>query len=89
MNISTGTPHETIQRGKAWYERSIRDRLGPDQRGKILVIDVETGDYEVDADQLAADDRLRLRHPDAVFFGMRIGYSTLGRLGGSSGKQRP
>ena len=52
---------EIIQRGKAWYEQSIRSQLGHDQKGKILVIDVASGDYEVDADQLAADDLLRPR----------------------------
>ena len=89
MTTPTLSPHEIIERGKALYEQSIRDRLSADQHGKVLVIDVESGDYEVDADQLAADDRLRLRHPDAVFFGMRIGYPTLSRLGGSLRTKRP
>lgn len=83
MSSSVMSPAEINQRGKAWYEQSIRSQLQPDQKGKTLVIDVITGDYEVDDDQLTADDRLRQRHPDAVFFGMRIGFQTLGRLGGS------
>ena len=82
MSTPTLTSREIVERGKAWYEQSIRNQLGPDQKGKILVIDVDTGDYEVDADQLAADSRLRQRHPRSIFFGMRIGYPTLGRLGG-------
>ena len=82
MNTPSYSKEEIVQRGKAWFEQSIRSQLGEGHDGNILVIDVVTGDYEVDADQLAADRRLRERHPDAVFFGMRIGYPTLGRVGG-------
>jgi hypothetical protein len=51
--------------------------------GKQIVIDVETGDYEIDSDGLAASRRLLAKHPDAALFGARIGYDAVYALGGA------
>lgn len=75
--------HETIQRGKELYERDIRVHVEEGNKGKVLVIDVETGDYELDADSDAATRRALARNPNAVLYRMRIGYPAFGKLGGS------
>ncbi len=49
-------------------------------RGKFLVIDIETGEFELDGDRLVASERAAVRHPGAPLFVMRIGYPALGRL---------
>src|SRR6266404_5760043 len=49
---------EFARRGDAIYEREIRPTIEADNKGKFVVIDIETGAYEVDADELAASDRL-------------------------------
>ena len=36
------------------YAQQIRDKLDPQHKGKFLVIDIETGDYEIDANDLVA-----------------------------------
>ena len=46
------------------------------------MIDIETGDYEIDAVGMETSRRLRNRHPDAVLFGLRIGYDAVYALGG-------
>ena len=51
--------------------------------GKIVSIDVNSGDYEVDADLLTAGDRLLARHPDAAIWGERIGYDAVYAVGGA------
>ncbi len=40
------------------YERQIRDKVELKHKGKFLVIDIETGKYEIDDDDLAATKRL-------------------------------
>ena len=75
------TADEIVQRGKTVYERELRAKVEADNKGKILVLDIETGDYEIDDDLLTAAERARARHPDAALFATRIGYPTMGRIG--------
>ena len=75
---------EIARRGKAVYEQSIRDRVETgDNLGKIISIDVETGDYEIDDDLLKAAHRLRNRHPKAALWMERIGYDAVFAFGAS------
>jgi hypothetical protein len=69
------------RRGDEIYERDIRPRLGCEDQEKVVVIEVETGDYEVDKDEVAAGERLRARHPDALFWFRRVGSRYLYRFG--------
>lgn len=80
------TKEEIAQRGKEWYEREIRSKVEEGNKGKILLIDVETGDYEIDDDQLAAAHRALAKHPVAALYGMRIGYPALGKIRGGWGQ---
>lgn len=72
---------EIAARGQALYERDISHRLDANARGKFLVLDIESGEYEVDADERAAVKRVRAKHPDAVLYLLRIGQPTAYRLG--------
>jgi hypothetical protein len=89
MALLQYTKDEIVQRGEALYERKIRSNVEDQHRGKILVIDLESEDYEVDEDHLAANRRLRDRHPEGTFYGLRIGYPALGKVGGGWGQSRP
>jgi hypothetical protein len=64
---------EFAQRGEAIYERDIRPALEPGHEGEFVAIDIETGAYEVDADELAASDRLLARIPNAQTWLRRVG----------------
>jgi hypothetical protein len=77
------TDEEIDRRGQELYERQIRPLVEtPGNIGKQIVIDVETGDYEIDEDGLAASRRLLAKHPGAALYGLRIGYNTVYTLGG-------
>ncbi len=76
------TPDEVAQRGEAMYEQQIRARVESAHRGQFVVIDIETGAYELDADDLAATKRALAKRPGAVLYGFRIGSPTAYRLGG-------
>ena len=73
---------EITSRGARIYEQKLRSLLEPQHVGKYLVIDVESGDYEMDEDHLAASDRAAAKHPGAPLYAMRIGYKAIGRIGG-------
>ena len=75
--------HEVVERGQKIYEQKIRSKMRPEDIGKFMIIDIETGDYEMDDDEMAASRRAHARHPEGAFFGMRVGYRTSGTLGGS------
>ena len=74
---------EIDQRGQRLYEERIRSLVEkPENIGKQIVIDVVTGDFEVDEDGLTASRRLLARHPGAALYGLRIGYNAVYSLGG-------
>jgi hypothetical protein len=83
------TKEEIAQRGRELYEKEIRAKVEPGNEGKILLIDIETGDYEIDDDQVAAARRALAKHPGAALYGMRIGYPSLEKIGGGWGVNRP
>ena len=64
---------EFAKRGDAIYERDIRPLVETKHRGEFVAIDIETGAYEVDPDELAASDRLVARVPDAQIWLRRLG----------------
>ena len=74
---------EIARRGEEWYEQRIRAQVETEANiGKIVVIDVETGDYEVDDVGFKASNRVRARHPNAALLGLRIGYDAVEGFGG-------
>ena len=67
-------PWEIAARGEAIYREQIQSQLESVAKGNFVVIDVETGDYEIDAGDAAATRRLLDRRPAAVTYGVRVGY---------------
>ena len=67
-------PGEIAARGESIYREHVRTQVGPVEKGTFVVIDVESGDYEVDARDATATRRLLERMPDAVTYGVRVGY---------------
>jgi hypothetical protein len=71
---TTLSPKDIAERGEAIYAEKIRVNVEPVHTGKALVIDIESGDYEVDVDEDAACDRIEARRPEGVFYLLRVGY---------------
>ena len=65
---------EVAARGEAIYREEIQPQIQPIEKGTFVVIDVETGDYEIDARDAAATRRLLQRRPSAVTYGVRVGH---------------
>ena len=64
---------EFARRGDDIYERQTKPVIEAGNEGKYVAIDIESGDCEVDVDELAATDRLSARHADAQVWLRRIG----------------
>jgi hypothetical protein len=75
------TSKDIIRIGQQIYDRDLRKKLEKQHRGKFVFIDIETGDYEFDKDQVAAGERLRQRHPGSLLYMARIGYPAAIKLG--------
>ena len=79
--IPNYTSQEVASCGEALYAQQIRDKVNPKHKGKFLVIDIETGEYEINDDDLVATKQLLTNHPNAVIYGLRIGYPAAYRIG--------
>ena len=79
------SPNEIVTRGKELYETRVRPQVEQGNKGKIVVIDIETGDYVLGDDSLATTHAALARHPGAALFATRVGYPTLARIGGAWG----
>ncbi len=66
---------EIAAQGRALYAEKIRAQVEPQHLNDFLMVDVQSGDYEVDSDDLAAEERLFARRPQAVIYQMRVGSS--------------
>ena len=73
---------EFAQRGDAIYENGVRPQLKTEDEGKFAAIDIESGTYEIDVDELAACDKLSARIPEAQIWLVRVGSRYLHRFGG-------
>lgn len=81
MGHSRYSAEEIVRRGQEIYEDRLRSQLEPEHIGKYLVIDIETGEYELDEDGHAASVRAFQKKPDGARYGMRIGHRAYGHLG--------
>lgn len=87
MQYANYTPEEVESRGEDIYERQIRKQVEAGNMGKFVVIDVETGEFEIDDDDLKATKRALAKRADAVLYGLRIGYPTAYTLDAHIGKE--
>ena len=83
MPFADYQPGEIGALGQKIYQEQIKSLVYPAEKGKFLIIDVESGDYELDEKAIVASKRLWQRRPDAVNFGMKVGYVAAFHFGGS------
>ena len=75
---------ELARRGQELYESGIQRQVEAGNNNKIVAIDIETGDFEVDETVVGATERLFKRHPDAQPWGVRIGHRAVYHFGARS-----
>lgn len=75
---------ELARRGQELYEAGIRQQIEAGNKGKIIAIDVETGEFELADETMQATERLYERLPNAQPWVIRIGYRAVHRFGARS-----
>jgi hypothetical protein len=67
---------EVAHRAQQMYESGIRQQVHSEENiGRMVIIDIETGNYEVDEDGLVSATHLSEKNPTARLFGICIGYN--------------
>lgn len=65
-----------VAKGEEIYLR-IRDRVEEKFKGKVMAIEVGSGDYFIGSTVMEAVEKARAKHVDKVFYIKRIGYKAL------------
>ena len=83
MKLPELSKEEIVVRGEAIYSDQLRTTIENDENlGKIVMIDIESGDYAIAQTGLEASQLLRARQPEGVFCALRIGYTAVETIGG-------
>ncbi len=81
--LPTRPSDETARLGDDLYERDIRRQVEADHHGEVVAIDVDTGDWAIGDNVIAATDRLRTQRPHAInVWLLRVGHRSLHHFGG-------
>jgi hypothetical protein len=73
---------EFARRGEEIFEKEIRPHLIDANQRDFVLIDIESGAFEVDANEDVAADRLETRIPDAQIWMRRVGSPVTRHFGG-------
>ncbi len=71
---------EEARRGQEAFDRHVRPKLRPEDDGKFVAVDIQSGEYEIDADDYQATERLLARIPEAKIWLLCVGQPTTYRI---------
>jgi len=75
---------ESLRRAQETYDTKLRPIVDtPENLGKLIIFNVETGDYEIGKDPAFEETAiLQARNPGVRLMGFRIGYKSVETFGG-------
>ncbi|MFH1909361.1 MAG: hypothetical protein ABIL11_18585, partial [Chloroflexota bacterium] len=71
-----------VARAKAIYDLKYRKRLETQEQGRVVAIEIESGEIFVGRTALEAGLKARQKFPGKVFYFIRIGYPAVHSLKG-------
>lgn len=80
MSNSRYTRAEIARLGDSMYDRIVAPRITARDASRFVAIDVDSGAFVIDADELTAARRLRAGNPDAQVWLRRVGAPYLHRF---------
>ena len=83
------TDEEIERRGEAIYAERIRSLVEEAHRGEYVVINIESGEWEMGDDVLKLSRALHAKHPEGALYTLRVGHDYVVRLGGHVVAHRP
>lgn len=81
MIAQTASDDERIREAETVFDRSVRNRVADRDVRDFVAYDLDSGEFEVDADELAAALRLRSRVPRGRVWIRRAGRVVAHRIG--------
>jgi phenylalanyl-tRNA synthetase beta subunit len=79
------TTEDVVEQGLKVYEQRIRALVEiPENIGKMLTLDVETGEYKIGMNSIEGAIELKQNRPMARLFTLRIGHDVGVSFGGLS-----
>ncbi len=72
---------EFARRGRALYDQRIRALVEPAHNGRIVAIDIDTGEFAVADDVIAACEPLIAKNAEAQLWTVRAGHRAVHRIG--------
>jgi hypothetical protein len=76
QRLSPTERHDSRARAKAIYE-TIKGKLDASLKGKVIAIEVESGEHFIGETILEAASKARAKHSDKVFHFFRVGFPTV------------
>ena len=81
------TNEQVAAAGEALYAEKIRSIVETTENiGKVLTLDVETGEYRIGINSVEGGLELKHKNPVARLFTLRIGYDVAFSFDGTSGR---
>ena len=71
---------EEARIGQEAFDLNVKPKLRPEDDGKFVAVDIQSGSYEIDADDYQATGRLMARLPGARIWLLRAGHPTTYRI---------
>lgn len=68
------------RKAEAIYRKRLKPKLEKKYKGRIVAIDVDSGDYFLGRTVLEATEKGRKRHPGKIFYAIRVGYPAVHSL---------
>ena len=89
MDSNKPNREQILAQGKRIYAERLRDVAERDHWGEFLVVDIQTGDFEIGKRDADATLSILKRQPTALLYGVRIGDNVAYRFGhGKVGNSR-
>lgn len=66
--------HHLGEEAERIYQEKLKSMLEPEYNGKIVAIEIESGDYFMGETVVEAGLKAKDRYPDKIFHFIRIGY---------------
>ena len=60
------------EKGEAIFRR-LEDSLMPEYKGKIVAVEIDSGDYFLGRTHSEAGDKAKQKYPDKIFYFARVG----------------
>jgi len=70
---------EFVAKGKKIYKK-LKPKIEHDNKGKVVAIEIESGEYVIGEDELDAAIKAKNKFPNKIFDFIRIGYKTVHKL---------